>query len=207
MKLILRKSQSWIIVLLFALLLLNPFEAEAGGKDKQERKARKDSIMRSRDLSPHKASLWAIIPGGGQIYNRKYWKLPIVYAGFAVIGYFVASNRNLYIQYNDAYICSSNADSDTSFTCTDPLTDYYSTSDLQQYKDYYRRNTELSIIVGALWYILTILDATVDAHLSHWEVNDNLSVDVQPVVQPLMTKIAMPNQQSGFNGLKIAIRF
>lgn len=207
MKLILGKSLSWIFILAFACLMLNPLGVSAGEKDKQQRKARKDSVMRSLDLSPHKASLWAIIPGAGQIYNRKYWKLPIVYAGFAVIGYFVVSNRDLYLKYNDAYICSSNAASDTSFVCNDPLTEYYSTSDLQQYKEFYRRNTELSIIFGALWYILTILDATVDAHLSHWEVNDNLSVDVQPVFQPLMTKIAMPNQQSGFNGLKVAIRF
>jgi hypothetical protein len=78
---------------------------------------------------------------------------------------------------------------------------------LQQYKEYYRRNTELSIIVGALWYILTILDATVDAHLSHWEVNDNLSVDVQPVIQPIMPKISMPHDQASYNGIKVAFRF
>jgi hypothetical protein len=201
------KLLSWIFILVFTILLLNPVDAAAGEKDKVERRAAKDSLLRSRNLSPHKASLWALIPGAGQVYNRKYWKLPIVYAGFAVIGYFVISNRDLYLQYNDAYICSSNAENDTSYVCTDPLTDYYSTYDLQQYKDFYRRNTELSIIVGALWYILTIVDATVDAHLSHWEVNDNLSVDVQPVFQPLMTKIAMPSQQSGYNGLKVAIRF
>lgn len=187
--------------------MFSPVDGVAGEKDKLQRKARKDSIMRSRDLSPHKASLWAIIPGAGQIYNRKYWKLPIVYAGFAVIGYFVVYNRDLYVQYNNAYVCSANADNDPDFTCDDPLTDLYSTSQLQTYKDIKRRDTELTIILGAVWYILTILDATVDAHLSHWEVNDNLTVDVQPVIQPLMTRIAMPSQQSGYNGLKVAIRF
>lgn len=209
MKLFFVKSLNWIFVLVFVALALQPSDALAveKGEDKVQRKARKDSVLRARNLSPHKASLWAMIPGAGQIYNRKYWKLPIVYGGFAVIGYFVLDNRSYYLKYNDAYICSSKEDNEEGYICEDPLTDKYSTSDLQQIKDYYRRNTELSIIVGALWYILTIVDATVDAHLSHWEVNDNLTVDLEPVIQPIMPKIAMPTQQSGYNGLKIAVRF
>lgn len=187
--------------------MLSPQHGYADGKDKIERKARRDSINKSRNLSPHKATLWALLPGGGQIYNHKYWKLPIVYAGFAVIGYFIISNRDYYIEYNDAYICSANLDEDPDYPCDDPLAIKYSTTDLQSYKEYYRRNTELSIIVGVLWYALQILDATVDAHLSHWEVNDNLSVDVQPVIQPIMPRITMPSQQHGYNGIKIAFKF
>jgi len=206
-KFTIEKSLSWIVILFIAVILVNPVNALAGVKDKDQRRAKRDSIKRARDLSPHKASLWAIIPGGGQVYNHKYWKLPIVYAGFGVIGYFIITNRDYYLKYNDAYICSANADNDPDFECDDPLAENYSTNDLQQYKDFYRRNTELSVILGAVWYLLTLVDATVDAHLSHWEVNDNLSFDVQPVIQPVGKQINIPTQAPAFNGLKLSFRF
>jgi len=206
-KFTIEKSLSWIVILLIAVMLVNPVNALAGDKDKDQRRAKRDSIKRARDLSLHKASLWAIIPGGGQVYNHKYWKLPIVYTGFGVIGYFIITNRDYYLKYNDAYICSANADNDPDFECDDPLAENYSTNDLQQYKDYYRRNTELSVILGAVWYLLTLVDATVDAHLSHWEVNDNLSLDIQPVVQPAGFQINLPTQAPAYNGLKLSFRF
>lgn len=208
MKLIFGKSLLWVFILVFSALMLNTVDTYAGEKERKQRKDRKDSVMRARNLSPHKASLWAILPGAGQIYNRKYWKISLVYVGFAVIGYIALDNRNMYLKYNDAYICSVQADEDPDFTCEDPLfLKYPNTSDLLQIKDLYRRNTELTVIVGALWYILTIVDATVDAHLSHWEVNDNLSVDIQPVLQPIMPSISMSARNSGYNGIKIAISF
>ena len=208
MKRILRKIVIRLSILLFAVFILQPVDGFAGDDDKKEKRARKDSIQNARNLSPHKATLWALLPGGGQIYNHKYWKLPIVYTGFAVIGYFIIQNRDYYILYNDAYICSAKDDAEgDGFTCEDPLALKYSTSDLLIYRDFYRRNVELSFILGGLWYILQMLDATVDAHLSHWEVNENLSVGVEPVFQPVIRNMAMPASPTSFNGLKVSFKF
>lgn len=155
------------------------------------------------DHSPKKASLLAIIPGLGQIYNRKYWKVPIVYAGFAVSGYFAITNLNEYNRYKDAYICSSNAAIDTNYVCNNPLAQKYSKENLLSIKDYYRRNAELSFIIMGVWYILQIVDATVDAHLFYWEVSDGVTLKTDPIIRPNI----IPGEPKGVYGLKIAVNF
>ena len=156
------------------------------------------------DHSPKKANLWAIIPGGGQVYNKKYWKLPIVYAGFGVIGYFAITNRTEYLKYHDAYICSATMGEQ----CEDPLAKKYSTDDLKSIRDYYRRNTELSFIAGAAWYILQMLDAVVDAHLYYWNVSENLSLKVEPALTPVYgAPSKLPDAQTPVNGIKITVKF
>jgi len=155
--------------------------------------------------SPRKAALYsAVLPGLGQIYNRKYWKVPIVYAGYGTLGYFIYFNQTNYIKYRDAYI---------DFTDENPLTDsYYSlisgAMDKQMYDkehyprsydpeyyewvkgqlkngmDYYKRYRDLSLIGMAGWYVLTILDAVVDAQLFHFDVTPDLTVHLLPAVQP-----------------------
>ena len=151
--------------------------------------------------SPKKATYWSLIPGGGQIYNKKYWKLPIVYAGFAVTGYFAYTNRIEYRKYKDAYICSTTAAVDTSFTCDNSLAQKYSAQSLQSQMDYYRRNMELSYIFMGVWYLLQMIDATVDAHLFYWDVNESISIRTVPIVQPNVNP-AMP---AGKYGLKVSV--
>lgn len=155
--------------------------------------------------SPKKATYLALVPGLGQIYNKKYWKLPIVYAGFGVTGYFAFSNRSLYLDYNEAYKCSVNLGED----CTNVLAEKYTSDELSTIRDYYRRNMELSYIIMGAWYILQILDASVDAHLYYWEVDENLSVDIQPVIQPVnMYQQSLPTQNNAsFNGIKVSFKF
>jgi len=153
--------------------------------------------------SPKKATLWAIIPGAGQIYNKKYWKLPIVYAGFGVIGYFVVANRSEYLKYHDAYICSATMGDQ----CENPLAKKYNTDDLMTIRDYYRRNMELSFIVGAAWYVLQMLDAVVDAHLYYWNVGEDLSLKVEPVFSPSYRGAQLPVNRTPVNGLKITVKF
>jgi hypothetical protein len=194
------------------VLMFSSMPQEGFAQEKEKKKKEKDKSYRADSSSygahsPHKASLWALLPGAGQIYNKKYWKLPIVYAGFAVTGYFVVSNRQEYLKYRDAYICSVNDDNDENFTCEDPLAERYSSSDLQTIRDYYRRNLELSFIVMGLWYVLQILDATVDAHLYHWNVDEDLEVRVDPVIRTPLSTIPVPNQPASFNGIKVSMRF
>lgn len=155
--------------------------------------------------SPKKATYLALIPGLGQIYNKKYWKLPIVYAGFAVTGYSAIFYRGEYIKYNDAYVCKLN-DQDE---CDNELAIKYDENRLKSARDWNRRNMELSFIIMGAWYILQILDATVDAHLYYWEVNDDLSVRAEPMFQqlPVQSQQFPPGNNTSYNGLKITVRF
>ncbi len=155
--------------------------------------------------SPKKATWLALMPGAGQIYNKKYWKLPIVYAGFGVAGYFAFSNRSNYKTYNEAYVCKASLEDE----CTNDLAQRYSASQLKTLRDYYRRNMELSFILMGVWYIIQILDATVDAHLYYWNVDDNLSVKVEPVIQipGNYNSINLSDGLPAHNGLKISVNF
>jgi hypothetical protein len=193
------------VLVMASLVVLQPQAGYAQKKEKVK-KDRADSSSMGKH-SPHKATLWALLPGAGQVYNKKYWKLPIVYAGFAVTGYFVISNRQEYLKYRNAYACSVQDDQDENFTCEDPLAERYSSTDLQTIRDYYRRNLELSFIFMGLWYVLQILDATVDAHLFHWDVNEDLNVRLDPIIQPRPQTIPLPNQPAGYNGLKVSFKF
>lgn len=187
----------------------------------------KDSTVTEKLHSPKKATYLSLIPGAGQIYNKKYWKLPIVYAGFGVTGYFAFWNRAEYIKYNDAYICKLNnpdnqliveynqatnsyeCNTNTKYECDNELAAKYDSDQLKSFRDYYRRNMELSFIVMGLWYVLQILDATVDAHLYYWNVDENLSVRLEPVImQPTITMPSVvPVNTVNHNGLKISVHF
>lgn len=128
--------------------------------------------------SPHKASVYsAVLPGLGQAYNKKYWKIPIVYAGFGTISYFAITNRKEYLVAKEAFIYVSNGEE---YPTDNKYVGVYGAADLIQIRDYYRRNTELSWIVMGLWYALNIIDATVDAHFFTYDISDNLSLQVQP---------------------------
>lgn len=132
--------------------------------------------------SPHKASIYsAVLPGLGQAYNRKYWKIPIVYGGFAGLGYLVSINTTEYRLAKDAFVyVSTGAD----YPTENKYVGRYSETDLISIRDYYRRNVELSWILTGVWYLLNIVDATVDAHFFDYDISDNLSLQVEPSVQP-----------------------
>lgn len=127
--------------------------------------------------SPKKATLYAVVlPGMGQVYNKKYWKLPIVYGAFGTVGYYIYANNNLYSQYKTAYKYRTDGNPLT----IDNYVGVYTDENLQVLSDHYRRNLELSIIASAAVYALSILDATVDAHLFDFQVNDDLSLRFEP---------------------------
>lgn len=143
--------------------------------------------------SPKKASLYsAILPGMGQAYNRKYWKIPLVYGGFGAFGYFISWNNKNYNTSRRAYL---------DLTDTNPATDSYlklkqikyynldnpsSVANLKQgllsSQNYYRRNRDLLIIITFAFYGLNIIDASVDAHFFNFDISDDLSLNLQPSV-------------------------
>lgn len=129
--------------------------------------------------SPVKATwMSAALPGLGQYYNGKYWKIPVIYAGFSTLAYFVIQNRYEYNRYKEAYAISAELDDPTQ--SDNELVKNYTTSQLLNQREYYQSNLELSYILTSVFYILQIVDATVDAHLYEYDMDDNLSFRVEP---------------------------
>lgn len=137
------------------------------------------TTVKTRHHSPKTATWLALIPGAGQAYNRKYWKMPIVYAGFGTTIYFAVTNKNDYHLYRDAYDYKMGTKTDVSQQAIDEAAKY-TPDNLITLRDYYRRNMELSWIITAAWYVLQIIDANVDAHFFYYEINDDLTLQVEP---------------------------
>ena len=138
--------------------------------------------------NPTKATWLAlVIPGGGQIYNRKYWKLPIFYGGFAGCAYALTWNSKMYKDYSTAYKDAMNGNMQSS-SITDLLPPGYKISEtqlkelLRKRKDTYRRYRDLSIFAFIGVYLLSVIDAYVDAELSNYDITPDLSMKVEPAV-------------------------
>ena len=127
----------------------------------------------------------AIVPGAGQIYNGKWWKTPIIYAGIGGIGYMAYTNYQDYQTYLTAYkLKTGNLEEDeTPSELSIQLSEYYQESQLQRYKEAYRRDFELYCIILAAWYGLNIVDALVDGHLYSYDIGDDLSLTIDPCFQ------------------------
>jgi hypothetical protein len=123
---------------------------------------------------PKKAGLYsAILPGAGQVYTKKYWKVPVIYGGLITAAYYINESNDLYQLYKSTYL--NRLDGDFS----DNLN--YSDSDLITLTKYYRRNREVSTLLFTLTYILNIVDASVNAHLFDYDVSEDLSLHIKPV--------------------------
>ncbi len=171
--------------------------------------------------SPVKASLYsAIFPGLGQIYNKKYWKLPLVYGGFGALGYSVTFNQTNFTKYKNAYLDFTDDIPETQRYLEvisgnlnpadfDPVLypDTYDSRQEQWFKeqlehnmDYYRRNRDLSYIGLVGLYVLNIVDATVDAHLFDYDIGNDLSMKIEP-------RLMYAGRSMNTLGLQISITF
>lgn len=137
------------------------------------------TVIRQHKHSPKTATWLALIPGAGQAYNRKFWKMPIVYAGFGATIYFAVTNGDDYHLYKDAYDYKMGINPDVSQHAMEEAAKY-TADNLITLRDYYRRNMELSWIITAAWYIVQIIDANVDAHFFYYEISDDLTLHVEP---------------------------
>ena len=139
-----------------------------------------DSVSLAKRHSPKKAALLsAILPGVGQAYNKKYWKIPIVYAGLGGIGTWVGFNVVNLRGFTNAYKLELD---------DDPLTlgsykGFAGSMQLKVKRDDAKRNLDLSIILLSVFYTLNIVDAAVDAHLFEYSITDDLYVKLQPDFQ------------------------
>lgn len=189
----------------------------------QQIKVSNDSLRLSTPIkvvtrSPKKASIYAaLFPGLGQVYNHKYWKLPIVYGGYAGLIYVLGWNNNNYKDYFQGYRIiaqySSAASLKTeerkfldnliknpSVSLDNDATFKYIATQLKSGKDYYRRNRDLTIIGIAALHVLSIIDASVDANLFDFDISDDLSMRVEPMPINL-------GSQNYVMGLNVVINF
>jgi Family of unknown function (DUF5683) len=153
-----------------------------------------------------KATMMAVtFPGLGQIYNRKFWKIPVVYAGFGALFYTAGFNSKNYNLYMKAYQDFTDAIKETNSYLKvipptvdqktyDPVVypESYNPSTASYYKDgmlrmvdYYKRYRDLSYIGIAGWYLVSILDANVDASLFNYDISNNLDITLVPMQVPL----------------------
>jgi hypothetical protein len=143
-----------------------------------------------RTFDPHKATLYsAILPGAGQAYNKKYWKVPIVWTAIGIPTYTYFWNKKWYEKCQFALsVAVSGTMNPDSLNAVDPtlkpLVVAGQTTSIINARDYYRRNQDYSILFILLFWGLNIVDATVDAHLKGFNVSDDLSIRIRPSYIP-----------------------
>src|ERR1019366_3336676 len=162
-----------------------------------------DSALAEKKLkrhSPLKAALFsAVIPGLGQAYNKRYWKIPIIYAGFGGLGYALYFTSSNFYGYRDAYrynLANPNALRPAEYN------GFSDVADLKDHRDTFKKNMDITAICTGLWYLLVAVDAAVDAHLMEWNMKDDLSVGWQPMVMP-----PTPNGGTAALGVKLTVGF
>jgi len=153
--------------------------------------AEKSSLPKPQFIPNPNRALWLslVLPGAGQIYNRKYWKLPIIYGGFLGCAYALMWNQQMYKDYSQAYLDIMDDDPNTASYKEMLPPRYDITGREEQFKnlfkrkkDYYRRYRDLSAFCFVGVYLLSVIDAYVDAQLSEFDITPDLSMRVAPAV-------------------------
>ena len=163
--------------------------------------------------NPTKATWLAVVfPGGGQIYNRKYWKLPIIYGGFAGCAYALSWNGKMYKDYSQAYldIMDSNPNTKSYEDLLPPNAQYNEEqlkNTLKRRKDSFRRFRDLSIFAFIGVYLISIIDAYVDAELSNFDISPDLSMKLEPTVIDNNSQFRSNSYKNKSVGLQCVLRF
>lgn len=138
-------------------------------------------IQDSLRHSPSKATFMSLaVPGLGQVYNKKYWKVPLVYALIGTPLYFALEQRRQFNEFKEVYLARVDDDPNTVDT---KYMDVYSDENVLSLIDFHRENRDLLFVLTGVAYIINVVDAAVDAHLFYFEVNDDLSAELRPNVQ------------------------
>lgn len=148
-----------------------------------------DTVAKKKRSEPGKAAIRsAIFPGLGQIYNKKYWKLPIVYGALAIPVVTFSYNRTWYNKtreaYNIKYYNDTSVVSDLPTDGIDPTLQPLSTASLRLYRNEFRQNMDFSVLAFLIIWGLQVADAAVDAHLKSFNISEDLSLKIKPVFTP-----------------------
>ena len=163
-----------------------------------------------------KRAMWLalVLPGAGQIYNRKYWKLPIIYGGFVGCAYAITWNNQMYHDYSQAYMDIMDDDPNTqSYNQFLHLGATIDASNIDRYKeifrkrkDKYRRWRDMGMFVMIGVYAFSVIDAYVDASLSEFDISDDLTLRVEPAVMSNGSYCSNP-LRSGALGVSCSLTF
>jgi len=179
----------WFLLFVCLVFFLNIQNTKAQSNNLQ---LQQDSIYKYfPDHSPSKATWMSMaLPGLGQYYNGQYWKIPIIYAGFSTLVFFVSQNKYEYNRYREAYAIKVELPENQ--TSDNLLVNTYDADQLLSQREFYQSNLELSYILTGAFYILQIVDAAVDANLYDYDIDDDLSIRIEPqwVPSPEGVKIA-----------------
>ena len=152
--------------------------------------------------SPLKATMLSVaLPGLGQAYNGRYWKIPVIYAGFTGVWYAINLNNNFYQSYRRSYFASVDGNPNT----VSEFPPFITSEQLRNRMNTFRRFLEIAYITGAALYILNVLDATVDAHLLDFDVSEELGMNLQPAIIPAFQGTG--NSMNTYAGLRLTFRF
>jgi hypothetical protein len=154
--------------------------------------------------SPRKAAIRsAILPGWGQAYNRRYWKIPIVYAALGITGYIFVDNISTYREYRFAYAArikaaipnATAADSVDYYKLTPAFQTKYQPESIRAARDRFRQYIDYSVLFFVVFWGLNVIDATVDAHLKGFDISPDLSLRIKPG----------HSEMAGTNGLSLVL--
>lgn len=166
--------------------------------DTTEKKKRDKEIKIKRPKVPWKAAVMSgCLPGLGQFYNGKWWKVPIVWGAMGTVGYFMITNHISFIGFRDAY----RQYNEFGTVPTDYSSYANNPTGLRSQRDYYQRTRDLLIIIESALWILNIVDASVDAHLSSFDISEDLTMQIYP------SSIYIPQTNQSFAGLSLNFKF
>ena len=172
------------LLLIYTLLLILAQNAWSQNNAQPEKKDRAFTLRKHIPSTATKRS--ALIPGWGQAYNKQFWKIPLVYGVIAIPTATYIYNNDMYLKTKFAYEARfKEAQGDASDVAKiDPLLTNLNASSLQSYRNIFRKDRDYSI----MWFILTwgvnVIDATVSGHLKEFDINNDLSLKIQPTFQP-----------------------
>ncbi|MFL5728069.1 MAG: DUF5683 domain-containing protein [Cytophagaceae bacterium] len=168
----------YLLLLFFSLTIASATQAQDKPTKEEQKK-----IRRLNSKSRKAAILSALAPGAGQLYNKKYWKAPIVWIGLGATGYLYYKNSTSFHAFKDEYHKVSGNSGYISDTIINGYHTFGRSADqLARERDSYRYYRDLDLLIGLGIYALNIVDASVDAHLKEFDINDNLSLKVKPLL-------------------------
>ncbi len=175
------------LLLIFLFCLVNSSWAQEDDSTFLNTEEEVEFFTEISDLDPNKAAIFsALLPGLGQAYNRQYWKIPIVFGVFLGIYQGVRYNQGLYNDFTNALRAEQDLDPNT----INRFGSNVSTEFLSRNRDQVRRNRDFLIILGVVAYLINIVEAHVAAHLHEFQVNERLSMNLEPKIEstPLVSR-------------------
>ena len=175
-------SKKYLVAFAFSVISISQIKAQTQTSTTDsiytDQNNEEQSVVVKRKHSPKLATyLSAAVPGAGQVFNKKYWKVPIIYAGFAGGIYLNNYYNKKYQTYKDSLNSIEVLKVDTTLIVYGKSLNKLQ---IQEGRNYYRKNRDLIRICTVVWYALNIVDACVDAYLFDYDMSDNLSLHISP---------------------------